>query len=140
MLDNEAEINLMHLDLAVKLGLIITILNYEQLLSANKLKSKFVGIAENTSVWIKRFHYNVLFFVMDGAVTQDYMLRRPFKMQALVGYQNEQDRLVTVSFISTDQKQVAYITGFSIDNKQIWQREDVFEDKDHSSGQNNEKN
>ena len=77
---------------------------------------------------------------MDGAVTQDYMLGRPFKMQALVGYQNEQDRLVTVSFISTDQKQVAYITGFSIDNKQIWQREDVFEDKDHSSGQNNEKN
>ena len=41
---------------------------------------------------------------MDGAVTQDYMLGRPFKMQALVGYQNEQDRLVTVSFTSTDWK------------------------------------
>ena len=82
MLDNEAEINLMHLDLAVKLGLIITILNYRQLLSANKLKLKFMGIAENTPVWIKRFYYNILFFIMDRAVTQNYMLKRFFKMQA----------------------------------------------------------
>lgn len=77
---------------------------------------------------------------MDGAVTQDYMLGRPFKMQALVGYQNKQDRLVTVLFTSTDQKQVAYMTGFSTDNKQIQQREDIFEDEDCSSRQNNEKN
>ena len=100
MLDNRAEINLIHLDLAVQLGLTITILNYRQLLSANKLK--FIKITENTSVQIGGFYYNVLFFVMDGAVTQDYMLGRPFKIQALVGYQNEQDRSVTVSFTSTD--------------------------------------
>ena len=104
MLDNGAEINLIHLDLAVQLGLTITILNHKQLLSANKLKLKFIRITENTPVQIRGFHYNVLFFVMDGAVTQDYMLGRPFKMQALVGYQNEQDRLVTVSFTSTDWK------------------------------------
>ena len=102
MLDNRAEINLIHLDLAVQLGLTITILNYRQLLSANKLKLKFIKITENTSVQIGGFYYNVLFFVMDGAVTQDYMLGRPFKIQALVGYQNEQDRSVTVSFTSTD--------------------------------------
>ena len=86
MLDNRAEINLIHLDLAVQLGLTITILNYRQLLSANKLKLKFIKITENTSVQIRRFYYNVSFFVVDGAVTQDYMLGRPFKVQALVGY------------------------------------------------------
>ena len=89
MLDNEAEINLMHLDLAVKLGLMIIILNYRQLSSANKLKSKFIEIVENTPVWIRGFHYNILFFVVDEAVTQDCMLERPFKIQALVGYQNK---------------------------------------------------
>ena len=86
ILDNRAEINLIYLDLAVQLGLIITILNYRQLLSINKLKLKFIKIIENTSVQIRRFYYNVSFFVVDGAVTQDYMLGRPFKMQALVGY------------------------------------------------------
>ena len=50
MLDNGAEINLMHLDLAVQLGLIITTLNHRQLSSANKSKLKFIGIAENTPV------------------------------------------------------------------------------------------
>ena len=86
ILDNRAEINLIYLDLAVQLGLIITILNHRQLLSINKLKLKFIRIIENTSVQIRRFYYNVSFFVVDGAVTQDYMLGRPFKMQALVGY------------------------------------------------------
>ena len=86
ILDNRAEINLIYLDLAVQLGLIITILNYRQLLSINKLKLKFIKIIENTSVQIRRFYYNVSFFVVDGAVTQDYMLGRPFKVQALVGY------------------------------------------------------
>ena len=138
MLDNRAEINLIHLDLAVQLGLTITILNYRQLLSANKLK--FIKITENTSVQIGGFYYNVLFFVMDGAVTQDYMLGRPFKIQALVGYQNEQDRSVTVSFTSTDWKWVAHTTGFLTDNKWIWQRENVFKNEDHSSRQNDEKN
>lgn len=50
MLDNEAKINLIHLDLAVKLRLIIITLNHGQLLSANKLKLKFIGIVENTPV------------------------------------------------------------------------------------------
>ena len=86
ILDNRAEINLIYLDLAVQLGLIITILNHRQLLSINKLKLKFIRIIENTSVQIRRFYYNVSFFVVDGAVTQDYMLGRPFKVQALVGY------------------------------------------------------
>ena len=82
ILNNKAEINLIYLDLAVKLGLIIIILNYRQLSSANKLKLKFIRIIENTPVWIKRFYYNILFFIMDRAVTQNYMLKRFFKMQA----------------------------------------------------------
>ena len=86
ILDNRAEINLIYLDLAVQLGLIITILNYRQLLSINKLKLKFIKIIENTSVQIRRFYYNVSFFVVDGAVTQDYILKRSFKIQALMGY------------------------------------------------------
>ena len=89
ILNNKAEINLIYLDLAVKLGLIIIILNYRQLSSANKLKSKFIEIVENTPVWIRGFHYNILFFVVDEAVTQDCMLERSFKIQALVGYQNK---------------------------------------------------
>ena len=50
ILDNGAEINLIHLDLAVQLGLTITTQNHRQLLSANKSKLKFIRIVENTPV------------------------------------------------------------------------------------------
>ena len=50
MLDNRTEINILYLSLAVKLGLTVIILNHKHLASTNKLKSKFISIAENTLV------------------------------------------------------------------------------------------
>ena len=86
MLDNRAKINILHLSLAVKLGLTVTTLNYRYLASTNKLKSKFIEIVENTPVQVGGFHYKILFFVVNGEITQDCILGRLFKMQALVGY------------------------------------------------------
>lgn len=119
ILNNRAKINILHLSLAVKLRLTVIIFNHRHLASANKSKSKFIEIAENTPVWVGGFHYKTLFFVINSEITQNCILERLFKMQALVGYQNKQDGSVMVSFILVDWKQVVQTTGFSTDNKHI---------------------
>ena len=68
ILDNKAEINILHLNLTVKLGLIVTIFNHRYLTSANKLKSKFIGIVKNTLIWVGGFYYKALFFVINGKI------------------------------------------------------------------------
>lgn len=55
MLDNRAEINVMHSSLAAKLGLVVIQLNYRLMMSTNQSKSKFLGIMEDTPVSIGSF-------------------------------------------------------------------------------------
>lgn len=74
MLDNGAEINIMHVGLAEKLGLTITELNYRQMTSTNQSKSKFLGIAENTLVITGSFCFSILFFMIEGQVSHNCVL------------------------------------------------------------------
>ena len=55
MLDNRVEINMMHSSIAAKLGLVVTQLNHGLIISANQLKSKFLGIAEDIPVTVSSF-------------------------------------------------------------------------------------
>ena len=48
--------------------------------SANQLKSKFLGIVEDTPVSVGSFQYQVLFFVVEGWVSYNYVLEQPFKV------------------------------------------------------------
>ena len=57
MLDNGAEINMMHSSMAAKLGLVVMQLNHGLMTSANQLKSKFLRIAEDTPVSVGSFWY-----------------------------------------------------------------------------------
>ena len=55
MLDNGAEINIMHSLITTKLGLVVMQLNHRLIISANQLKSKFLGIVEDTPVIVGSF-------------------------------------------------------------------------------------
>ena len=66
MLDNGAEINVMHSSMATKLGLVVIQLNHGLMISANQLKSKFLGIVEDTPVLVNSFQYQVPFFMVEG--------------------------------------------------------------------------
>lgn len=74
IIDNRTEINLIHTTLVTKLGLVVIKLNYGYLASANKLKTKFTGIVESTSISVGGLQYKVLFFIIDGPVSQEYIL------------------------------------------------------------------
>ena len=102
MLDNRVEINLMHVNMAKKLQIPITKLNYRQMSSANKLKSQFIGIAENILVSISSLEYWVLFFVISGEVNNPYILEQLFKVQSLLKFKHLVDRLAEVIIYSVD--------------------------------------
>ena len=55
ILDNETEINMMHFLITAKLGLVVMQLNHRLIISANQLKSKFLGIVEDTPVIVGSF-------------------------------------------------------------------------------------
>lgn len=57
MLNNGVEINMIHSSIAAKLGLVVTQLNHRLMTSTNQLKSKFLGIVEDTPVSISSFQY-----------------------------------------------------------------------------------
>ena len=80
MLDNRAEINMMHSSIAAKLGLVVTQLNHGLMMSTNQSKSKFLGIVEDTPVLVDSFWYQVLFFMMEDQVSYDCILEQPFKV------------------------------------------------------------
>lgn len=140
MMDSGAEINLMYAPLAAQLGLTVTCLNRGQLASANKSKTKFKGIAEKNPVSVGGLKYLVPFFIVDEPISHDCILGRPFEMQALVGYQNESNGSVTITFKSADRRDVATTTGFAASNKRNKSREEVFEDEhrgDHNPEEDN---
>ena len=80
MLDNGAEINVIHFLMATKLGLVVTQLNHGLMMSTNQSKSKFLGIVEDTPVLVDSFWYQVLFFMMEDQVSYDCILEQPFKV------------------------------------------------------------
>lgn len=130
MLNNGVEINMIHSSIAAKLGLVVTQLNHRLMTSTNQLKSKFLGIVEDTPVSISSFQYWVPFFMVEGWVSHNYILRQPFKVQTLLGYQYKENGSVTVTMKSPDRKRKVSIPAFSITNKCNCHQEDMFDNED----------